>query len=150
MTLFGQEDVLRLQIAVDDALLVRGGEAAHDLEAVLNRLACGQGTGRHPRAQRVAVEQFRDRVRDAGVRSEVVNREDVGMRERRDRLGFAFEARKGRRILGELIRQNLDCDVAIERRVASLVDLAHAARANRRENLVRAETDASRESHRVP
>ena len=35
----GDEDVLRLQIAVDDPLLVRGGETVRDLDGVLDGLA---------------------------------------------------------------------------------------------------------------
>ena len=38
----GEEDVLRLQVAMDDALLVRRGEAARDLDGDLDRLADGQ------------------------------------------------------------------------------------------------------------
>ena len=33
------EEVLRLQVAMDDALLVRGGEALRDLDGVVDRLA---------------------------------------------------------------------------------------------------------------
>jgi hypothetical protein len=35
----GDEDVRRLQIAMDDAAVVRGGESAGDLDAVIDRLA---------------------------------------------------------------------------------------------------------------
>ena len=38
----GDEDVLRLQVAVDDALLVCGGESEGDLPRVLHGLAHGQ------------------------------------------------------------------------------------------------------------
>jgi hypothetical protein len=45
-------------------------------------------------------------------------------------------------------RQDLDCDGAIESRVARAIDLTHAARTNRGQNLVGAETGAGNEGHR--
>ena len=51
------------------------------------------------------------------------------------------------RVVGEVLRQHLDRDVALEARVARAVDLAHAAGAERRQDLVRAEAVAGREAH---
>src|SRR2546428_337946 len=42
----GDEDVLGLQVAVDDLLVVGGGEAGGDADAVLNYFAGGQGAAR--------------------------------------------------------------------------------------------------------
>ena len=50
----------------------------------------------------------------------------------------------------EVLRQHLDRDVALEPRVARAVDLAHAARAERRQDLVRAEALAGSEGHETP
>ena len=89
------EDVLGLQIAVHDAALVRGGQPARDLNRVVDRLE-----RREPfrlleaDAQRVAFEQLHDRVDDAGIVADVVQRQNVGMVERGDRLRFALEARQ--------------------------------------------------------
>lgn len=47
----------------------------------------------------------------------------------------------------EMFRKNLDRDGAIKTRAASLVDLPHTSSANRREDLVRAETSVRRERH---
>ena len=47
----------------------------------------------------------------------------------------------------ESVRQHLDRDVALEPRVPRPVHLSHAARAERRQDLVRAEAGARRESH---
>ena len=43
---FGEEDVFGLEVAVDDALFVRGGEAAGDLQGILDRLAEGRAAVR--------------------------------------------------------------------------------------------------------
>ena len=52
----------------------------------------------------------------------------------RDRLRLALEALAQLRIGGERARENLDRDGAVEARVARLVDLAHAAGAEQRDD----------------
>ena len=64
------------------------------------------------------------------------------MVQRGERLRFALEARQPLGIGGEAVRQDLDRDVAIELRVARAIDLAHAAGANDRDDLVGAEAGA--------
>ena len=56
-----QEDVLGLQVAMDEALVVRGGEPARDLHGDVDRLAHRErAVLGQPLAQRLAVEQLRD------------------------------------------------------------------------------------------
>ena len=64
--------------------------------------------------------------------ADVVERADVRMIELRDRARFAIEPLAELRIGGEQVRQDLDRDDAIEAGIAGFVDLAHAARAERR------------------
>src|SRR5262245_37235759 len=66
-----------------------------------------------------------------------------------DRVRLTFKAAASIRIRRELWRQDLDRDAAIEPRVARLVDLAHAARAQGREDLVRTEPETGAEGHRA-
>ena len=40
-SVFGDEDVFRLQVAVNDALVMRGGQAARDLQRIVDHLTCG-------------------------------------------------------------------------------------------------------------
>ena len=68
-----------------------------------------------------------------------------GCVELRDRARFAIEALAELRIGRERVRQDLDRDRAIEPRVARPVDLAHAAGAEGRDDLVRAEARAGGE-----
>ncbi len=77
------EDVLGLEIAVDDALLVRGAEAAGDLERVVDGLARRDRAAGELLAQGRSLEQLRDDVRRAVVRADVVDRHDVRMVEAR-------------------------------------------------------------------
>ena len=53
------EDVLGLEVAVDDPLLVRGGEAVGDLERVVDRAARREPAAREDRAQGLPFEQLR-------------------------------------------------------------------------------------------
>ena len=59
------------------------------------------------------------------------------MVERRQHLGFAFEAREPLAIGCEVFGQHLDGDVALELRIPGAIDLPHAASAERRDHLVR-------------
>jgi hypothetical protein len=88
------DEVLGLEVPMDDPSVVRGREATRDLEAPVDGLLLRDGTGEELRAQRVAFEKLGDRVSDALVSAEVVNREDVRMRQRRDGLRLSLEARQ--------------------------------------------------------
>ena len=57
-------------------------------------------------------------------------------------FGLALKPREPLGVGGERLGQDLDRDVAIQLRVACAVDLAHAARAERGQDLVRAEACA--------
>ena len=81
------------------------------------------------------------------MRAEVEDREDVRMREGGDGLGLALEAGERLGIAGQVGRQDLHRDVAIELRVSRAVDLAHTAGAERTEDLVRPEPGSGGEAH---
>ena len=101
MAVLRDEEVLGLQVPVDDALLVGRGEALRDLERVVDGLPLRNRTRVELAAQRLAFQQLRDGVGRPVLRSEVEDREDVRMRQRRDRLGFPLEARQRVRIRGQ-------------------------------------------------
>ena len=64
------------------------------------------------------------------------------MVQRGEGLGFALKPREPLGVGGERLGQDLDRDVAIQLRVARAIDLAHAAGAERGQDLVRAEAGA--------
>src|SRR5437764_13331973 len=76
-----------------------------------------------------------------------MQRADVRMRQLRDRARLAVEALAQLRVGGEHIGQDLDGDDAIEPRVAGAIDFAHAAGAERCEDLVGSEACAERQAH---
>ena len=74
--------------------------------------------------------------------ADVEQRADVRMIERRDRARLALEAVAKLRVGRERRGEDLDRDGAIEPRVARAIDLAHAARADERDDFIGAETHA--------
>lgn len=131
----------------DNALLVGGREAVGDLQGVIDRLSRGERSGAQPRAQRLALEQLHDGVHRRAMPPEVMDGENVGMREGGHDLGLTLEASEGGGILGEMRREHLNGDVAAELRVTGAVDLAHPAGAERADDLVRTERDSRSEGH---
>ena len=78
---------------------------------------------------------------------EIVELADIGVAQLRDGARFALEALECSRLLGELRRKNLDGDRAIESRVDRAIHLSHAARADRRDDLVGAKFCAAGKRH---
>ncbi len=58
------------------------------------------------------------------------------MRERRHGLGLALEPRQRLRVARDLLRKDLDRDLAVQPRVPRLPDLSHATRPKRRQDLI--------------
>ena len=143
------EDVLRLQIAMDDALVMRRGHARRHLRREIAGTLPGELPARQQRAQRLAFEQLRHHVGDVAIEADIEDRDDARMIERRGGLRFLREPRDAIRHARELGRQHLDGDLAMQPRIASAVDLAHGAGANAIDDLVRTEPSAGKQSHRA-
>jgi hypothetical protein len=122
-TLFVEDDVRRLQVAVDQATVVRVCEARRDV--------CGDALalrvvewlpGSKPVFERAAGEVLEHHVRTALRAPVVVDPADVRVRERSDRLSFSLEP------LGIGVgSEQLQCDVSVELRVVRKPDLCHPA-----------------------
>jgi hypothetical protein len=142
-----QEDVLGLQVAVDDAALVRRGEPGGDLRRDLHGLARRRRSAVQALAQRLAEEELHDRERLVALPADVVDGEDVGMREGGDRLRLALEAGERVGARREMRRQHLERHVALEPRVARPIDLPHPSSPELAQDLVRPEPISDRERH---
>ncbi len=132
---------------MDDPLAVRLAQRVRDLGAEPEHVGERQRSFREPILERLAVDELHDQEVDAALAPDVVQRADVRMVERRHRARFALEPLAPLHIVRQRSRQYLDGDGSIEARVARFVDLAHPARAERREDLVRSEAQPWLEGH---
>jgi hypothetical protein len=80
VAVFGEEDVLGLEVAMDDPLVVSGGEAVGDLAGDLEGAPERKCALLQWDPERLAFEQLRDGVADAALLADVVESEDVGVR----------------------------------------------------------------------
>ncbi len=145
MPVAAHHHVLRLQVAVDDPPRVRGREPLGDLRGESEQPSRRQGTAVQGLAEALPFHELHHDVRDAPFASDVVDGDDVRMAERRRRARLELEAAQTLRIRREVLGEDLQRDVAFEPGVTRAVDLAHSARAERRDDLVRTEVEAARE-----
>jgi hypothetical protein len=120
-----------------------------DLDGGAQELGGRHRTLLQPPGQRVALDELHDEVVGPFVAAHVVQRADVRMREARHRARLPLEPFAQIGAVGCPGGQHFDRDIPVEPRVARAVDLPHAARAERREDLVGTETGAGLQSHRM-
>jgi hypothetical protein len=123
--------------------------ALRHLQRRVDRAPRRERPAREPVAQRLALQQLADDVRPAGVASDVVDREQVGMVEHPDGARFLLEALQRLRVVGPDVGQHLDRDVAPEARVGGAIHHTHTAFADRTGNTVRPEHRLWLEGHGV-
>ena len=143
----GNENVFRLQVAMDDALFVRGGQTTGNLLSVVDGLAGRESAVAQAVPQCLAFQQFRDDVGRAAVFANVEDGKNVGMVQRCRRAGFLRETLQALGIGGKRCWENLDGDIAVQATVASAVDFAHPTGADWRLNFIRAEFRARGQRH---
>ena len=124
------DDVVRLDVAVDDGVAVRELEGGEDLSRVVDGdpdRRCASGD--EQLLERLALEVLhRDVVRPVAVAS-VVDGHDVGMREHGGALRLSAEALDELLVLGVAFVERLDSDATTELLVLCEVDGRHAPRA---------------------
>src|SRR5271169_2642070 len=138
----GQHDVRRLQVAMDDALLMRLLQRLRDFRSDLQNLIKGQRTFRQALSQSLAFEILHHQEVGAILRADVVKRADIGMLQRGNGFGLALHALFQFGVRGEMRRQNLDGNDAVEPGVLGAIDFAHAAYAEERLDFIGAEFSA--------
>src|SRR5262249_17999991 len=109
-------DVCRLQIAMNDALLMRRLQRLCDLPRVAERRF-----ERNRSAQRLALDQLHHQR----ALLDPINLSDVGMIESGQRPGFALEARHAVSVSREALRQDFDRHIAPELGIGGSPDFAH-------------------------
>jgi len=128
-----------------DALAVRFLERVGDRDSDFQRFVERERPAPDPIRERLAFQVLHHEEVDVALLADVVQRADVRVIQRGDRLRFALEPVAPLRIVGEMRRQHFDRDRAVQSRVGCFVDLAHAAGAQRGDELVRSEFGAGLE-----
>ena len=122
-----QDDVLRLDVTVDEPVLVREGEAAGDLERDLER-----APDRQPPLlvqdllERPPLDQLEDDELPALVLAAVDDGDDVRMRQLRHCARLAAEALDVLVVVRVVLVQDLERDLPLEQRVVRPEDARHA------------------------
>ena len=130
-----------------DAALVRGVERVGDLRGDGQRLDERNRAAREPCLEVFALDQFHDEDGRSSAVLEAVDGGNVGVIQCRECPRFTLEACAALRISGGIVRQDFQRDVALQPGIAGAIDLAHAARAEPRTDLVWTETSARGEGH---
>ena len=143
-----EHDVGRLQIAMDDAAIVRGGEAGADLPRELDRALLGKpADAAEQRREILAVDVLHRQERVAVELADVVDAAHVRMRHLPRHPHFGVQLRQPRRIAIDFLRQELQRDRLPELEVVGAIDLAHAAAPEASDDAVAAvEEGAGREA----
>ena len=112
---FVEQQVLRLDVAMDDAVGVRVLQRLADRRHDGQRLLRSETPGLHRLAQVHAVDEFHEQVVKPAGLAEVMDRHDVRMAQLRERLGFAGESFGKCRVVAALGRQQLERHHTVER-----------------------------------
>ena len=136
-SLFGDEHVARLDVAVDHPVAMRVGERPGDIRGDLGRPVGVQRPGRaQDRRQGPAVDELHHDEIGAVVLAPVEDGDDVGVREVGRRLGLPAEALHEGPVHRELGEEHLERDRAVQELVPGAVHLGHAATCHQMRELV--------------
>ena len=122
-----EEEILRLDIAVEDALAVGVLEGLADSGDDFQRLFRGEAFCPHGLAQIHAIDVFHEQEIPAALLAEIVHGDDVRMIQLRERPGLAVEAFGKGRVSGERPGQDLERHIALQFRLPDLENSPHAA-----------------------
>ena len=142
------ENVLRFDVAMKDAGLVRGRKAVgHACQQIRDLPPC-RTRRRHPGVERPGIHNLGDEVRMSIRLASLVDGHDVGMIQRRSGERLPFEAMARHRV-GDLTREDLDGDRTLQARVPRPEHLTHATGAELGFDDVTPEAFAWCEAHEV-
>ena len=130
------EEIRRLDVAMDDAACVGGLERHGNLHAEVHHLFDGKRAVFDPLLHRPPLEQLHDDEGPAVLLAELVDRADVRMRECGGEARFALESRQPGGLRVVFLAQELDRHLAIEAEILRAIDDAHAALAELVEHAV--------------
>ena len=141
-----EEDVLRLQIAVDDALVVRRRDGRQDRKRDVDHLLVGQRSRPAQVLRQVlAIQILHDEKRRVALEADVGDVDRVRVPDARRQLGLQQEARARLGDGRESRADDLDRDAFADLDVEALVDGAHSAFAEQTDDPVLAQCGPRRQ-----
>jgi hypothetical protein len=132
---------------MDDALLVRRFQRFRDLPGDWQRLVDRDQPLGNAVGEGGALDELHHQRLPARRVFEPVDGGDVWVIQRGEHFGFALKARQPVGVSGQRGREDLDGNLALQLRVRRPVNLPHAARAERPEDVVGAEARAIGQGH---
>ncbi len=132
-------DVRRLEIAVNDVLLVRRFERLSDLLRDGQRFIKGDRAACNALGQVVAFDEFHHERGDAPALFQAVYGGNVRVVQRGEDFGFALKTREPIVVSGQRGRQDLEGDLTLQLRIGGPIHLPHPAFADLRNDFVDAE-----------
>ena len=121
-------DVVRLDVAMDEAARMRGRERTGDLDADVDGLARRQRPPLQPLAERLALDELGHHVGPAVQFAEVVDDQNMRVVQAGRRTRFLMKAAQPVAVGRELRREELDRHRPIQLGIVREIDLAHSAR----------------------
>jgi hypothetical protein len=121
------EDVCRLNVAMNNSLCVRSVEGIRNLDSEEEQRVDVHWPVADQVLQSLAVKELHSNEGLAIFFANVMNRADVGMIQRRGRLRLALKAGQRLRVSGDFIRQELQRHETMQPSVLSLVHHTHPA-----------------------
>src|SRR5208282_4242903 len=76
---FSDEQILRLEVAMNDPFFMSRSQSMRDLQGVVQSLARGNRSAAQPLPQRLALKQFGHDVRRTVARANIKHSQNVGM-----------------------------------------------------------------------
>ena len=132
--LFVEQDVLRLDVAVDDAFIVRELERLANLRDDLQRLARRQFARLLQLSQVKSIDKLHDEEGQSVGLAELMDGDDVRMAQSRQRAGLAIEPLGKTWPARGLRRENLQRHKTVERRLTGFINGPHAPLADESED----------------
>ena len=129
MAALSDEDVGRLDIAMNDAFGVRCIEGVGDFDCHREQHFRFQGAARDAMLQGHSVQKLHGDERMALVLADVMNRANVRVIQGGGSLRFALETSQSLRVFGHFVGQKFQGDEAVQAGVFGFIDHSHAAAA---------------------
>ena len=125
----GDENICRLDIAVDNALGVGGIERVGDLNGKVHDLLGGERPAGNTHIQGHAFEQLHGDEAVPAIFANFMDGANIGMIQGGGGAGFALETLQRLRVMGQFIRQEFERNMAAELEILRFKDDAHSTAA---------------------